>query len=186
MPLTPLQLGVGSALLIAAAALVYSWIGDDDGERSGAAATASNAALSGPGGAGKGGSTVESGTSVLMANPFSTFQQTPARDPAAAAASGAPPASPFSYVGKRIEGGRQVVVLLHQGRYVAVHGPGMLDAQYEVERIDGQQIVLLYHPLMTRQVLTLSAPPPQTLFHLAPPPASPPPQANETEVQEGN
>jgi hypothetical protein len=95
-----------------------------------------------------------------MANPFSTFQQQVPLRETAPAASPPPPAAAFAYVGRRIEAGRPVVVLSHQGRYVSVYGPGALDAEYEVEKLDERQVVLLYLPLMTRQVLSLPAPAP--------------------------
>jgi hypothetical protein len=155
-PLTPRHLGVASALLVVAAAVIYTWAaGDGDGARSSAGASAPGSALQAAGTDGAQGA-VESGTSALMANPFSTFQQTPLRDPAPAALP-APPAAPFAYVGTRIEAGRPVVVLSHQGRYVAVFGPGAIDAHYEVEKLDARQVVLLYLPLMTRQVVSLPA-----------------------------
>jgi len=156
-PLTLRQLGFGSALLVVVAALIYNGAGGDgDGTRSSAAPSAPRPAMPTADTGGTNGA-VESGTSALMANPFSTFQPTPLRDPAPAA-SPASPATPFVYVGKRIEGGRLVVVLSHRGRDVAVYGLGPLDAQYEVEKLDEREVVLLYLPLMTRQVLALVDP----------------------------
>jgi hypothetical protein len=156
--LTGTQLGFGSALLVVAAALVYNWTaGAGEVTPSSAAPSATGPAMptAGNGGARGTNGTVESGTSALMANPFSTFQQAPVGDPVPAAAP-APPAAPFVFVGKRIEGGRAVVVLSQLGRQVAVHGVGALDAQYEVETLDERQVVLLYLPRMTRQVLSLT------------------------------
>jgi hypothetical protein len=158
LPLTGRQLGFGSALLVVAAALVYNWTaGAGEGTLSSAAPSVTGPAMPTAGSGGTDGTkgTVESGTSALMANPFSTFQQAPVGDPVPAA-SPAPPAAPFVFVGKRIEGGRPVVVLSHLGRQVAVYGVGALDAQYEVEMLDERQVVLLYLPLMTRQALSLT------------------------------
>lgn len=160
LPLTSWQLASGSALLVVAAALIYNWTGGaGEGTPSSAATSATSPAMPTAGTGGTNG-TVESGTSALMANPFSTFQQAPLRDPVPGAPP-APPASPFVFVGKRIEGGRPVVVLSHLGRHVAVYGLGALDAQYEVETLDERQVVLLYLPLMTRQALSLAPAAPQ-------------------------
>jgi hypothetical protein len=160
-PLTSRRhLGFATALLPVAAAGAYHWTAGD-GEVAPAAAgpTASAATRLAAGGSGAQG-TVQSGTSALMANPFSTFQQqVPLREPVPAAAP-PQPAAAFAYVGRRIEAGRPVVVLSHQGRYVSVYGPGALDSEYEVEKLDERQVVLLYLPLMTRQVLSLPAPAP--------------------------
>jgi hypothetical protein len=155
--LTSRQLGFGSALLVVAAALVYNWTAGAGEVTPSSAPSATGPAMqtAGNGGTRDTNGTVESGTSALMANPFSTFQQAPVGDPVPAAAP-APPAAPFVFVGKRIEGGRPVVVLSQLGRQVAVHGVGALDAQYEVESLDERQVVLLYLPLMTRQALSLT------------------------------
>jgi hypothetical protein len=137
-------LGVGSVLLVVVAAVaLYQWsvAGAADAQR-GAAAPPS-----------VGSAPADAGSNSLMANPFSTFQQTP-RDSSTAPPQPAP-AMPFAFAGKRIEGGREVAVLSHQGRHVAVYGPGAIDAQYEVEHVDETKVVLLYLPLMTRQVLAL-------------------------------
>jgi hypothetical protein len=157
--LTSRQLGFSLALLVVAAALVYNWTaGAGEVTPSSAAPSATGPAMQTAGNGGTRGTngTVESGTSALMANPFSTFQQAPVGDPVPAAAPAPPPAAPFVFVGKRIEGGRPVVVLSQLGRQVAVHGVGALDAQYEVESLDERQVVLLYLPLMTRQALSLT------------------------------
>jgi len=94
-------------------------------------------------------------TSAPIVNPFSTFLLRPAPDGAMAAAPSEPPL-PFVVEGLRREGGQTVVVLSQQGRSVAVQGPGMLDAVYEVESIDERQIVLLHLPSMSRQVLSFA------------------------------
>jgi hypothetical protein len=155
LPLTGRQLGFGSALLVVAAALVYNWTaGAGEVTPASAAPSATGPAMP-TAGTGDTNGTVVSGTSALMANPFSTFQQAPVGDPMPAAAP-APPAAPFVFVGKRIEGARPVVVLSQLGRQVAVYGVGALDAQYEVESLDERQVVLLYLPLMTRQALPLT------------------------------
>jgi hypothetical protein len=155
--LTGTQLGFGSALLVVAAALVYNWTAGADERTPSAAASATSPAMAtaGTGSTGSTSRTSGSGTSALMANPFSTFQQAPVDGPVPDAAP-APPAAPFVLVGKRMEGGRAVVVLSQLGRQVAVHGVGALDAQYEVETLDERQVVLLYLPRMTRQVLSLT------------------------------
>jgi hypothetical protein len=79
--LTARQLGVASALLVVAAALAYHWTAGGDDTRSGAATGMPSPGLPAKGTGGTQGA-VESGTSILMANPFSTFQQTAPADPA--------------------------------------------------------------------------------------------------------
>jgi len=121
-------------------------------------------------------------TSAPMANPFSTFQL-------ASGGMGAPPSSqsvtppvPFAYAGTRIEGSKTVVILSQQGRSVAVQGPGMLDAMYEVESIDARQVVLVYLPLMTRQVVAL----PGTRAVADSAPVAPPPGSTESDTEPDN
>jgi hypothetical protein len=143
---------LGAVLLAAGAALVHRGSAQDAPGASAGVPVASQPAIAAGVPAATQGAAGPA-TSALLANPFSPLAHDVARGVPAP-----PAASPFAYVGTRFERERNVVVLSHRGREVTVHSAGALDADYEVERIDERQVVLLYLPLMTRQVLSLPPP----------------------------
>lgn len=96
-------------------------------------------------------------TNARVANPAATkvtfAPVVPAIDPARPQ----PPALPFTYLGRMTEGAGSVVVLGARGRTFKVRGPGSLDADYEVEALFEDHLVLRYLPLDARQVLALAS-----------------------------
>ena len=68
-----------------------------------------------------------------------------------------PPALPFTYLGRMTDDGESVVVLGARGRTFKVRGAGPLDADYLVEALFDDHLVLRYVPLDARQVLELAS-----------------------------
>jgi hypothetical protein len=85
----------------------------------------------------------------------------------------APPV-PFRYLGKWTEGGRTTVLLMREGRSIAITATGRLDDQYAVQAIDEDRVVLQYLPSGATQVVPFDAPPTNKAQAVAPPPAAPP------------
>jgi hypothetical protein len=75
--------------------------------------------------------------------------------PAAPVRSQAPPL-PYAYVGRWTEAGKTVVFLSEQEHNIPVRGPGKLSESYAVRSIDDKQMVLVYLPSNTVQVLPLT------------------------------
>jgi hypothetical protein len=106
---------------------------------------------------------------------------------AASAAAGPPPAPvapplPFSYLGRWQEQGRSAVFLWRGDRSVKVLGPGPLDADYAVERLEPRRLLLRYLPLNQLQELSFDAPPPAPAQQTPAPAAGPP--ADGTPVED--
>ncbi|MFT3819939.1 MAG: hypothetical protein QM750_20385 [Rubrivivax sp.] len=106
---------------------------------------------------------------------------------AARAAAGPPPAPaapplPFSYLGRWQEQGRSAVFLWRGDRSVKVLGPGPLDADYAVERLEPRRLLLRYLPLNQLQELSFDAPPPAPAPQTPAPAAGPP--ADGTPVED--
>jgi hypothetical protein len=104
----------------------------------------------------------------------------PSAAPAAPVRSQVPPL-PYAYVGRWTEAGKTVVFLSDQERNIAVREPGKLSESYAVRSIDDKQMVLVYLPSNTVQVLPLTKAEGAAAAVAASPAAVPP-----AETEQGN
>lgn len=109
--------------------------------------------------------TVEDDVAPVFATPLANAAPAPPPNPPAVPALVGPPlpppapALPFKAFGRYVEDGRAGIFVLHQGRSMVVRTGDVIDGQYRVERIDEQQMTLLYLPLNERQTLEIGPAP---------------------------
>lgn len=67
----------------------------------------------------------------------------------------AAPPLPFTYIGKKLEGGSWEVYLARGDQTVIINAQSVIDGTYRVESIRPPQLVLTYLPLNQQQTLTI-------------------------------
>jgi hypothetical protein len=89
---------------------------------------------------------------------FNSHSWTPPPPPAPKPPPPPPPTAPplpFTYIGKKLEGGTWEVYLARGDQTVIVHAQSIIDGTYRVESIRPPQLVLTYLPLNQQQTLTI-------------------------------
>ena len=67
----------------------------------------------------------------------------------------APPALPFTYMGRMVDEGKTTVFLTRQDRSYAVKEGEVLEGTYRIDRIDAGSVTLTYLPLNMQQTLAM-------------------------------